>query len=112
MYLINRAVAVVKLRQPFLDWANSMPGPKHTLKAINTESHVFLLPEHDTQQELELIIQDLYRQIFEIEVGSFCRDRSLWPKTRDYKTFRQWFDIQVHSMVFDPYEDEIEKEEL
>jgi len=112
MYLINRAAAVVKLRQPFLDWVNSMPGPKHTLKAINTENNVFLLPEHDTQQELELIIQDLYRQIFEIEVGSFCRDRSLWPKTRDYKTFRQWFDIQVHSMVFDPYEDEIEKEEL
>jgi hypothetical protein len=29
----------------------------------------------------------------------------------DYKTSRDWFDIKVHSMVFDLYEDGIEKEE-
>jgi hypothetical protein len=27
------------------------------------------------------------------------------------KPFRKWFDLQVHSMVLDPYEDEIEEEE-
>lgn len=113
MYLIDRAVAVVRLKQPFVDWVNSIEKPygKLTVEKMNTESHVYLIPEHDTQQELELIIQDLYRDIFEIEIQSFCRDKSLWPKNRDYKTFLEWFDIQVHSMVFDPYDDEILKEE-
>ncbi|MFN8473890.1 MAG: hypothetical protein U0822_16995 [Anaerolineae bacterium] len=27
MYLINRAVVIIKPRQPFLDWANSLPDP-------------------------------------------------------------------------------------
>lgn len=70
-----------------------------------------MLPEHDTEQELKSIIQDLYREIFEVEVQSSCIDESLWPKKRDYKTFLEWLDIELHSMVFDPYDDEIEKEE-
>ena len=114
MYLINRAIAVIQLKQPFLDWANSLPDkPKHkfTLKAINSENHTYLLPEYDTEQALELIIQELYPYIFEIELRSFCRDEAMWPEIT-YETFLDWFDIQVHSMVFDPYEDKIEKEEF
>ena len=28
-------------------------------------------------------------------------DESLWPKKRSLKMFREWFDIQYHSMVWD-----------
>jgi len=112
MHLINKTAAVVKPKKPFLDWLNSLPDkPKLTLHALNKENHVFLLPEHDTEQELELIIQDLYPYVFKIEVSSFCRDKTLWPEI-NYQRFLDWFDIQVHSMVFDPYEDETEKEEF
>ena len=112
MYLINRAAAVVRLKKPFLDWIESMPDkPKLTLQALNRENHVFLLPEHDTQQELELIIQELYSYVFQMEVNSFCRDQSLWPQM-NYQTFLKWFDIQVHSMVFDPCQDRIERRPL
>ena len=111
MHLINRAVAAVGLKQPFVDWANSTPGPKFTLESLNRENHAFLLPEHDTAQELELIIQDLYRDIFQTELSSICRSQNLWPEI-NYQAFLDWFDIRVHSMVFDPYEEEIEKEEF
>ena len=112
MYLINRAAAVVGAKEAFVDWINSLGDkPRLSLETVNRENHVFLLPEHDTEQELELIVQDLYREIFEMEVGSFCRDESLWPEM-NYEKFLEFFDIKVHSMVFDPYEDEIEKEEF
>jgi len=110
MDLINRAVAIVRIKQPCLDWINSTERPKLTLKAVNRESHVYLLREHDTPNELELIIQDLYKEIFELELAGFCTDQSQWPKI-SYKKFLDWFDVKVHSMVFDPYDDEIEKEE-
>ncbi len=110
MYLINRAVAIVRIKQPCLDWINSTDGPSLTLKSVNRESHVYLLPEHDTEQERELIIQDLYKEIFELELAGFCRDQSQWPKI-SYQKFLDWFDIEVHSMVFDPYTEKIEKEE-
>jgi len=72
---------------------------------------VFLLAEHGNEQELELIIQQLYPDIFRIELRSFCRDESRWPKIK-YRTFLDWFDIEVHSTVFDPYDREIEREEF
>ncbi len=75
MYPIDRAAAVVRIKRPFLKWANSLPDkPKLTLKALNQENHIILLPEQDTEQELELIIQELCPYVFQIELGSFCRD--------------------------------------
>ena len=110
MYLVNRAVAIVRIKQPCMDWINSTEGPKLSLESVNRESHVYLLPEHDTDQELEVITQELYKEIFELELAGFCRDKSQWPKI-SYQKFLDWFEIEVHSMVFDPYDDEIEKEE-
>lgn len=49
--------------------------------------------------------------MFEIEVGSFCRDESLWPEI-NYKTFVDWFSVDIHHIVFDPYDDEIVNEEF
>ena len=96
MYLINRAVAIVRIKQPCLDWINSTEGPELTLEAVNRENHAYLLPEPDTEQEQEL--------------AGFCTDQSQWPKI-SYQKFLDWFAIEVHSMLFDPYEDELEKEE-
>ncbi len=110
MYLINRAVAIVRIKQPCLDWINSTEGPELTLEAVNRENHAYLLPEPDTEQEQELIIQELYKEIFELELAGFCTDQSRWPKI-SYQKFLDWFAIEVHSMLFDPYEDELEKEE-
>ena len=111
MYLVNRAIAVVSIKKPCQDWINSIDRPsKFTLEAVNRESHTYLLPEHDTPDELELIIQDLYKEIFELELAGFCTDKSRWPEL-SYKNFLDWFEVKVHSMLFDPYDDKIEKEE-
>jgi hypothetical protein len=50
MYLVNKAMALVKLKQPFADWVNSTEKPygKLTVEEINREGHVYLIPEHDT----------------------------------------------------------------
>jgi hypothetical protein len=29
------------------------------------------------------------------------RDPSAWPQKRDFKTFQQWFSIELHSVVED-----------
>ena len=36
-----------------------------------------------------------------MELDGWYADESLWPKKRDYRTFRAWFDVEWHSMVFD-----------
>ena len=112
MYIIDRAAVVVRAKRPFLDWTNSLPDkPGLTLKTLNRENHIFLLPEHDTEQEFGVIVRESYVYVLQMELASSCRDESLWPPI-DYQAFLKWFDLQVHSMVFDPYEDAIQKEEF
>lgn len=113
MYRVERAVLLVKLKQPYLDWTRSLPDAgDFTLERMNRENHAYLIFEHETPQAFEQIVRDLYEEIFEIELGSWCTDTTLWPVKRDYRTFRKWFDLEVHSMVFDPYDEEIEEEEF
>src|SRR2546425_432127 len=39
-------------------------------------------------------------------------DESTWPATRDLKTFRRWFRVDIHSVVVDVADDDIEGEAL
>ena len=93
-----------------MDSINTTEGGELTIKAVNQESRAYLLPENDTPDECELIIRGIYKEICELELAGFSTDKSQWPKI-GYQKFLDWFDIEVHSMVFDPYDDEIEKEE-
>ena len=112
MFRVERAVALVRVKKPFLDWINSADGPANlTLEIVNSESQAFLLPEHDTPEELEEIMEDLYKEIFEIELAGYYTNRSCWPEI-SYERFLDWYDIEVHSMVFDPYKGKIKKEKF
>jgi hypothetical protein len=53
----------------------------------------------------------LSADIFEIELDSWYEVDEFWPKKRDHKKFQEWFEIETHSMVIDPYENEIERDE-
>jgi hypothetical protein len=44
--------------------------------------------------------------------GSGRDDEASWPETRDLKAFREWFRIDIHSVVVDVGDDDIEGEEL
>ena len=110
MYLINKAAVLVKVKQPCLDWINATGGPiDFTFAMANDDCHVYLIDEHDTEQELELLIQDCYKEIFENELVGWIRDKSVWPEV-NYQTFLDWFETTVHCMVFDPVKDKIKKE--
>jgi hypothetical protein len=38
-------------------------------------------------------------------------DESDWPKVRDLKLFREWFDIKFHSLVLDLVDEPLEDDE-
>ena len=112
MDTINRSVAVVKPKQPFLDWLNALPDSDQpfTLADIQTDCTVLLLPEFGNDLQAQKFIKRIFANIFERELDGFCTDPDWWPSKRDYKTFLQWFDIEVHSEVFDALDTEIIKE--
>ena len=99
---VNRSVIVVRAKEPFLQWLNSLPDPgKFTLDDVNQDSSAFLLPEYEDDSEMEKLLERYYPFIFEEQLDGWWRDQDAWPKKRNLKIFKEWFDVDFYSMVFD-----------
>lgn len=79
MYLVNRAVVIIKPRQPFLDWANSLPDPTPvTLEQLREDCNAILISDVDDDREAERYVRQIYRGLLDMEfvgwhhVLSFC----------------------------------------
>ncbi len=112
MFVVNRSVAIIKPKQAFVDWVNSVSdeGYQFSIYDLSLEHHVMLLPEYDSKEHAEAILKELYKYIFKVELSAWITDESKWPKNKTYEEFLAWFDIELYSMVFDPFENNIEKE--
>jgi hypothetical protein len=111
---INRSVAILKPKQPLIDWLNTLPDTDSpfSLSELQSDCTVLLLPEDDYDHQAIKYIKKIYKDVFEIELDGYCTDPSYWPSKRDFKTFTQWFDIELHSEVFDTVNKAIIKERL
>ena len=99
---INRSLIVVMPKQPFLDWLLSVdPDHQLDLEEISDDPTAYLIPECGTDEEREQIIDWCADFLFEQELWSWYTDEDLWPVRRDAQTFREWFEVKFHSLVFD-----------
>lgn len=114
MYLIDRFVAVIKPKQPFFDWLDSQPDrePDLTLEELRDDCNVFLIPEYDTNEQAMRYIERNHKEIFELQLLDWYLDDSVWPEKRTLSVFKQWFDIEIHSVVYDMIGNAIIPEEL
>lgn len=114
MYTINRAIAIVKPKKPYIDWANNLPDAEGNLSesAFQKDLTYLLIPEYDDEEEARAFINGIYDEIFEQELYGWCTYEKWWPKNRTQKMFWDWFTVEFHSEVFDPSEEVILKEEL
>ena len=113
MKSINRMAVVIKPKQPFIDWINSMPGEdcNYTLENLSKENLVFLIPEQNTPEEALKYIRKNCSIIFEWELWGWITDEKYWIQNRNWKTFNEWFEIEINSEVFDLVPAPIERED-
>ena len=115
MQVINRTAIVLKPKQPFLDWLNALPdndGMTFTLERVREGGTAYLVPDYDYDEQTEECIKKVYPDLFAEELWDWCTEEDWWPERRDLRTFRKWFDVEVHSVVADLLPDDIEKEEM
>ena len=115
MQSVNRTAVIIKPKQPFVDWLNSIPGEssENTIDNISRENTTFLIPEFFGPVESMKYIKKYYNLIFEFELFGWIVTEKLWPKNRTWKMFQELFKIEINSEVFDLVGDEeIEKEEM
>ena len=102
MYTIDRLIAIIKPRQPFMDWLESMPGwdLDLTLDDLRKDCLTLLIPEYDDNEKAMRYIERNCKSIFEMRLSGWHNDPGTWPD-RTLSVFRKWFDVEIHSMIYD-----------
>ena len=108
-YTVNRASVTLKPKQPVIDWLNSVDAALgingiNAFDPLDEHGDTFLIPSAEiieSRQDAVVWIEKHWRDIFEFELGQWIVDDTLWPQKLTVKMFREWFDIEYHSMVWD-----------
>ncbi len=101
---INRSAVIVRVKQPFIDWANSLDdGPSANLRTH--ESTLMLVDEMEDPAEWPHAEKGLWERIFEYQLSGWHRDPKDWPHPRTLSMFHEWFDIELHLGVYDASDD-------
>ncbi len=108
---IDRNAIVVKGRQPYIDWANTVFDDDVKIEEAKHENNIYLLHEKDSIEEVIewLKTKKNFDEIFTNELNDWCTDEKTWPQKRDYKTFIKWFDVEVSTMILDLEDDPVTK---
>jgi hypothetical protein len=111
MQLINRMLAIVRPKQPFLDWFQACPDPPGnvTLEELRREATAFLIPEFLETGQAQKHVRKIHQRIFEELLDGWYRDPDLWPAERGYIEFKAWFDVEIYEMVLDTVDERILK---
>ncbi|MFX7792728.1 hypothetical protein ABTK00_20025, partial [Acinetobacter baumannii] len=58
-------------------------------------------PGFDGPKQSMEYIKNIFDGVFEAELISWGIKEKDWPANRTFEMFRQWFDIEFHSLIFD-----------
>ena len=116
MQVLNRTAITLIGAEPFLEWTRSHDADANrgtlTVSRARAYGAVFLLPEFELEEDLQEWVEDNFAWLFEFQLSGWTEDESAWPEHRDLKMFRAWFRVEVHNVVLDAADDDLEGEEL
>ena len=79
-----------------------------TLDDVNDDNEAFLVPSFDSPidpidgtPDAVKWVEKHWRMFFDHILGSWILNEDEWPKKRTLKMFREWFDVEYRSMVWD-----------
>lgn len=113
--MVNRGAVIVRYREPFIKWINEADTSADrsivSIQNANSERTVYLISDEDAEN-VEAWLSANFNTLFENELEGWYTDESLWPKNRDLQTFKNWCEVECHSLIFDIvggkiYDDEI-----
>jgi hypothetical protein len=98
---INRFAVILQPTEKYLEWAKSCPNadPRLTLDELRSEATAYLIPDTDSEQDKYL--KRHFKPMLYQELFAWCMEESFWPTDLSFRTFQDFFDVQVASIVFD-----------
>lgn len=116
MRLVNRTAISISGADPYVSWTREHHADANagllTVARARPYGSAILLPEFELEEDVQEWIEENFGWLFEFQLSAWNDDESSWPAVRDLKTFREWFRIEICSVVVDVAEDDIEGDEL
>jgi len=116
MRVVNRVAVTVVGADPYVVWTRTRDADFNrghiTVARTRPFGTAYLLPEDASEEDLQEWVEENFDWIFEFQLSQWTADESSWPQNRDLPTFRAWFRVDLHSVVTDIGDDDIEGEEL
>ena len=113
--MVNRAAVILRYKDPIVEWINEADpiedSSEVSLASANEERTVYLVSDGEAEN-IDRWIRANYGVLFESELEGWYTDESLWPKKRDLKTFKEWFEVECHSVVLDTVGGQIFDDEI
>ena len=102
-FTLNRTIVLLVPKLPFLDWVNETgpAGEKLTMAELRDDNEAFLIPQFNDEQECIQWVERRWTMLFEHMLEEWVADESLWPQSRTLAMFREWFDIEIHTLAWD-----------
>ena len=103
VYETDRAVVIIRKKQPYLDWIKRIPGFNLdvTLAEMNHEPTCYLIPASESDATLMNFMRKNCVFLFEQQLNESWTDQNDWEEDLNWKKFKQWFDIELISLPFD-----------
>ena len=105
--MINRAAIILRYKAPAIQWINDADpyedDPGITAESVNRERTVYLISDEDAESDDSVADWNERNDanLFEMELEGWYNDPSLWPKDRSLGVFREWFDLECHTVLID-----------
>lgn len=105
---VKRTALVIKPKKPFFDWVFNLDNETKE-EDIYEENDVYLLPNFDFAKEMEKWLEKNYDDIFRDQMNNWWTGEDLWVPNRTFQMFKEWFDYELHTMIWDTLEEPIRK---
>jgi hypothetical protein len=104
--VLNRCAIILRPKRPYLSWVETVERtmPKEFRSGPETahgDRTMYLIPSSEWWNSIDEVLESLYAEMFERELFEWYEDKALWPKPRTLKMFKEWFDVEVSTMVID-----------
>jgi hypothetical protein len=100
--MIDRGLLLVKAKEPFREWISSLPiTHKITIKEIKSDCTAYLIPPFEDDHQRDNILNEVYSDIFVEHLNDCCIDENRWPRNITLALFKNWFELEWHSVVED-----------
>lgn len=97
---INRCSITLKPKKPFFDWINKLDtnDPNDPLMEVEEYSVYLIIDEND---DVEQWLKKKFDKLFMAELDGWHENKKEWPQKRSYKMLKEWFHVEVLSMIYD-----------